>query len=144
MSVITLTLLLPGKAIPVQNWTFESDSAIRVGRAADNDVVLYSAVVSRHHLEIRPGDQGWEAVNIGANGTYVEGQPITSMTITDGLIVRLASSGPKIQIHLEKELSPAQKELARQRAVKDQSLAEAASQNQGDRPAGDARETVVN
>jgi len=143
MSVITLTLLLPGKAIAVQSWTFDSDSTIRVGRAADNDVVLYSAVVSRHHLEIRPSDQGWEAVNMGANGTYVEGQPITSMAIEDGLIVRLASSGPKIQIHLEKELSPVQKELARQRAVKDQSLAEAA-ESQSHPPVGDSRETIVN
>lgn len=146
MSVITLTLLLPGKAIPVQNWTFESESKIRVGRAADNDVVLYSAVVSRHHLELRLGDRGWEAVNIGANGTYVKGQPITSMPVEDGLIVRLASSGPKIQIHLEQELSPAQKELAKQRAVKDKSLAEATeSQSRPPKPSvGDARETIVN
>jgi pSer/pThr/pTyr-binding forkhead associated (FHA) protein len=146
MSVITLTLLLPGKAIPVQNWTFESESKIRVGRAADNDVVLYSAVVSRHHLELRLGDGGWEAVNIGANGTYVQGQPITSMPVEDGLIVRLASSGPKIQIHLEQELSPVQKELAKQRAVKDKSLAEATeSQSRPHKPSvGDSRETIVN
>ena len=146
MSVITLTLLLPGKAIAVQNWTFESDATIRVGRAADNDVVLYSAVVSRHHLELRLGDRGWEAVNIGANGTYVEGQPISSMPVKDGLVVRLASSGPKIQIHLEKELSPAEKELAKQRAVKDKSLAEATeSQSHPHKPhVGDSRETIVN
>jgi pSer/pThr/pTyr-binding forkhead associated (FHA) protein len=144
MSVITLTLLLPGKAIPVQNWTFESNTTIRIGRAADNDVVLYSAVVSRHHLELRLGDRGWEAVNIGANGTYVEGQAITSLPVEDGLVVRLASSGPKIQIHLEKELSPAQRELAKQRAVKDQSLVDAGGAYPP-KPAGDAaRETIVN
>ncbi|MFM1843027.1 MAG: hypothetical protein RLZZ490_1769 [Cyanobacteriota bacterium] len=144
MSVITLTLLLPGKAIPVQNWTFESDSIIRVGRAADNDVVLYSAVVSRHHLELRLGDQGWEAVNIGANGTYVEGQAITSMPVEDGLVVRLASSGPKIQIHLEKELSPAQRQLAKQRMAKDQSIAEARGECLPKLPGDDSRETMVN
>ena len=144
MSVITLTLLLPGKAIPVQNWTFESDSTIRVGRAADNDVVLYSAVVSRHHLELRLGDRGWEAVNIGANGTYVEGQAITSMLVEDGLVVRLASSGPKIQIHLEKELSPAQRELAKQRAAKDQSIVDAGGAYPPKPSGDDSRETIVN
>lgn len=144
MSVITLTLLLPGKAVPVQNWTFESDATIRVGRAADNDVVLYSAVVSRHHLELRRGHQGWEAVNIGANGTYVDGQPITSVPVKDGLIVRLASSGPKIQIHLEQELSPAEQELAKQRAVKEEELAAAGQHSSQTRPQEDARETVIN
>ncbi|MEB3160406.1 MAG: FHA domain-containing protein [Synechocystis sp.] len=144
MSVITLTLLLPGKAIPVQNWTFESDSIIRIGRAADNDVVLYSAVVSRHHLELRLGDRGWEAVNIGANGTYVEGQAITSMPVEDGLVVRLASSGPKIQIHLTKDLSPAQQELAKQRAAKDQLLAEARGSDHPKPHGDDSRETIVN
>ena len=101
--MITLTLLLPGKAIPVQNWTFETESVVKIGRAADNDVVLYSAVVSRHHLEIRRGSSGWEAVNVGANGTYLNGQAITTVSVIDGMVVRLASSGPKIQINIHKK-----------------------------------------
>jgi pSer/pThr/pTyr-binding forkhead associated (FHA) protein len=99
MSVITLTLLLPGKAVPVQSWTFETESVVRVGRAADSDVVLYSAVVSRHHLEIRQVEAGWEVVNLGANGAYINGEAIAKITVQDGMIIRLASSGPKIQIH---------------------------------------------
>lgn len=70
MAAITLTLLLPGKSVAVQSWTFESEQTIRVGRAADNDVVLYSAVVSRHHLELRREEEAWVAINLGANGTY--------------------------------------------------------------------------
>ncbi|MEB3312289.1 MAG: FHA domain-containing protein [Snowella sp.] len=111
--MITLTLLLPGKAVPVQNWTFESETLVRIGRAADNNVVLYSAVVSRHHLEIRRVQSGWEAVNVGANGTYVNGQAITKVPVIDGMIVRLASSGPKIQINIEPEDSPAKRHLAK-------------------------------
>ncbi|BFM40034.1 FHA domain-containing protein [Synechocystis sp. LKSZ1] len=106
MSAITLTLLLPGKAVPVQNWTFSTESVIRIGRATDNNVILYSAVVSRHHLELRHGQEGWEAVNIGANGTYVDGQSISSAPVVDGMIIRLASSGPKIQIHLDTHAKP--------------------------------------
>lgn len=120
MSVITLTLLLPGKTVPVQNWTFETESVIRIGRAADNDVVLYSAVVSRHHLELRRERGGWEAVNIGANGTYVNGEAIAKMAVSDGTIIRLASSGPKIQIRLEADANIAK--AAMSKAQRDQSL----------------------
>jgi pSer/pThr/pTyr-binding forkhead associated (FHA) protein len=100
--VITLTLLHPLQSTPVQSWTFYPDSAVRVGRANDNDVILFSAVVSRHHLEFRPNDKGssWELVSLGANGTYVDGEKITQLPVIDGMIVRLASSGPKIQVRL--------------------------------------------
>lgn len=99
--MITLTLLHPLQSIPAQSWTFADDEpVIRIGRAADNHVVLYSAVVSRLHIEIRRIDRGWEVVNLGANGTYVDGEAIVQILVTDGVILRLARSGPQIQIHL--------------------------------------------
>lgn len=112
MSAITLTLLPPGKAVPAQTWTFETESVIRIGRAADNNVVLYSAVVSRHHLEIRRVERGWEVENIGANGTYVDGDAISKTAVQDGMVVRLASSGPKIQIHIESGISSLKQRMA--------------------------------
>ena len=99
--MITLTLLHPLQSIPVQSWTFESKSSIRVGRSTDNEVVLYSAVVSRHHVEIRSNGSKWEVVNLGANGTYTNGRKIEKIKVQDGMIIRLASSGPKIQINLD-------------------------------------------
>jgi pSer/pThr/pTyr-binding forkhead associated (FHA) protein len=99
-SVITLTLLQPGKNVPLQNWTFDTESVIRIGRSMDNDVVLYSAVVSRRHVEIRRNGVRWEVVNFGANGTYINGKPIDTVPAEDGTILRLASSGPQIQIRL--------------------------------------------
>jgi pSer/pThr/pTyr-binding forkhead associated (FHA) protein len=101
--VITLTLLHPLQSVPVQSWTFEPESVIRIGRSTDNEVILYSAVVSRHHVEIRRNVSGWEIVSLGANGTYIDGKRITQMPVEDGMIIRLASSGPKIQIHIEGE-----------------------------------------
>jgi pSer/pThr/pTyr-binding forkhead associated (FHA) protein len=101
--VITLTLLQPGKNVPLQNWTFDAESVIRIGRSMDNDVVLYSAVVSRRHIEIRRDGTRWEVVSLGANGTYVDGKPITTVPAEDGMIIRLASSGPQIQIRLSSE-----------------------------------------
>lgn len=96
------------QSIPVQSWTFEQESIIRIGRSTDNHVILYSAVVSRHHVEIRKIDSGWEIVNLGANGTYVDGRRITQVPVEDGVIIRLARSGPNVQIHLgSKSAEPA-------------------------------------
>lgn len=99
-SVITLTLLHPMQSIPVQSWNFEHESVVRIGRSTDNHVILYSAVVSRHHVEIRQAETGWEIVNLGANGTYLEGRRITKVPVEDGVIIRLARSGPNVQVHL--------------------------------------------
>ena len=100
--MITLTLLHPSQATPLQHWQFDNDqSTILIGRALDNHVVLYSAVVSRRHLEIRLNDRNdWELENLGANGTFVNGKPIEKTAVVDGMVVRLATSGPQIQIRL--------------------------------------------
>jgi len=63
-------------------------------------VILYSAVVSRHHVELRRVGSNWEIVNLGTNGTYVDGKRITQIPATDGSIIRLARSGPNIKIRL--------------------------------------------
>ncbi|MDB9425859.1 FHA domain-containing protein [Microcystis aeruginosa CS-564/01] len=103
--MITLTLLHPSQATPLQHWQFDNDqSTILIGRALDNHVVLYSAVVSRRHLEIRHNDRDdWELENLGANGTFLNGKPIEKTTVVDGMVLRLAASGPQIQIRLINE-----------------------------------------
>jgi serine/threonine-protein kinase len=100
--VITITLLHPIQSNPVQSWTFEDQPVIRIGRATDNHVILYSAVVSRHHVELRHDDKGWEIVNLGANGTYLEGKRINQVSVEDGVIIRLARSGPNLRVFLGK------------------------------------------
>ncbi|WP_264326370.1 protein kinase domain-containing protein [Romeriopsis navalis] len=98
--MITLTLLHPIQSTPVQSWTFDDGEVIRVGRSTDNHVVLYSAVVSRNHVELRCDDGQWEVVSLGANGTYIDGKRVVRMPLHDGLIFRLARSGPNLQVHL--------------------------------------------
>lgn len=99
--MITLTLLHPLQDIPVQNWTFENEPVIRIGRATDNHVVLYSAVVSRHHVELQYGKQEWKVLSLGTNGTYLDGKRIAQVPIKNGSVIRLARSGPKIKIHID-------------------------------------------
>jgi len=109
--VITLSLLHPLHKTPVQHWTFEVEPVIRIGRSSDNDVILYSAVVSRHHVEIYRTQDGWEIKSLGTNGTYLEGKRITQAPVEDGIVIRLARSGPNIQIHTSPEQSSALKAL---------------------------------
>jgi pSer/pThr/pTyr-binding forkhead associated (FHA) protein len=98
MPTIVLNLL---NSIPVQSWKFVSQDLIRIGRATDNNAVLFSAVVSRHHAELRWSESnGWQLTNISANGTYFDGEAIKTLDVTDGMTIRLATSGPKIQISL--------------------------------------------
>ena len=99
--MITLTLLHPIKSIPVQKWDFQSNSVIRVGRADDNDVVLYSAVVSRYHIQIKPIENSWSLTSLGSNGTFINGRKIKKTVVQDGMVIRLASSGPQIKITLQ-------------------------------------------
>jgi pSer/pThr/pTyr-binding forkhead associated (FHA) protein len=98
--VIKLTLLHPLQSIPVRSWIFEDEQVVRIGRSTENHVVLFSAVVSRRHIELRRSGITWELINLGTNGTYLDGKPIAKVPVVDGLIVHLARSGPKIQINV--------------------------------------------
>lgn len=99
--MITLTLLHPVQSSPVQSWTFDQEKVIRIGRAVDNHVVLYSAVVSRHHVELRRTGVLWEVINLGTNGTYLDGKRVHQAPLTDGGVIRLARSGPNIQVRMD-------------------------------------------
>ncbi len=100
--VITIILLHPQHSTPIQSWSFKNESIIRIGRAIDNHVVLYSAVVSRHHAELRQLNNGWEIISLGANGTFIEDRRLTeSVSVDDGVILRLAKSGPTVQIRFD-------------------------------------------
>lgn len=97
--MITIILLHPQNSTAIQSWTFKDESVIRIGRATDNDVVLLSAVVSRHHAELRQTKKHWEIMNLGANGTYLNDEFLTeTVPLVDGGILRLAISGPKLQV----------------------------------------------
>jgi len=98
MDKITLFLLRASNPVPAQVWKFEGESVIRIGRLADNHVVLYSSVVSRHHLELKRTSSGWEVVNLGANGTYVGGKRVEKSPVSDGMVLCIADTGPHLQV----------------------------------------------
>ena len=109
--MITLALLHPTQLVPIQHWSFESKSLIHIGRASDNDVIIYSAVVSRHHAELWQNSSGWMIINFGANGTYIDDEPILQTSVVDNMIIRLGISGPKLQIYTKELVSKFAKQI---------------------------------
>jgi ABC-type multidrug transport system ATPase subunit len=67
-------------------------SAIRIGRAPDNDIVLRHVQVSRHHATVQRRGEGWEIVDPGStNGTFVNGDRVSgACTLRDGDNVRIS------------------------------------------------------
>ncbi|MET8804213.1 FHA domain-containing protein [Streptomyces sp. NPDC004546] len=68
--------------------------SIRIGRAADNDLVVDDLVVSRRHAELRAhGDGTYEIVDLGShNRTYLNGRPVTRAPMVPGDIVGIGHS----------------------------------------------------
>ncbi|HEY6875470.1 MAG TPA: FHA domain-containing protein [Candidatus Dormibacteraeota bacterium] len=61
------------------------DSALRVGRSPDNDLILRDPATSGHHARVeRRGQQFW-IVDLGStNGTLVNGEPIQEKELNHG------------------------------------------------------------
>jgi hypothetical protein len=62
-----------------------SGETVVVGRSRDCDVVVSDPNVSRRHIELRRGDRGWTAVDLGStNGMKVNGHRIGHAELNPG------------------------------------------------------------
>jgi ABC-type multidrug transport system ATPase subunit/ABC-type multidrug transport system permease subunit len=68
--------------------------AMRIGRTPDNELVLSDLDVSRHHAELRKSTAGsYEIVDLNShNGTYVNGQRVTSKVLTENDLIGIGHS----------------------------------------------------
>ncbi|MDZ8105970.1 MAG: FHA domain-containing serine/threonine-protein kinase [Nostoc sp. DedQUE12a] len=108
--MVTLTLLEPQQKTPLHQWCFENSSIIRIGRAADNHIVLTDSLVSRHHLELRQVDSAsngdvWQLISQGTNGTFLNGVLVIQSPLPDNSLLQLAQGGPILQFQI-RELKP--------------------------------------
>ncbi|WP_128378249.1 FHA domain-containing protein [Streptomyces cavernae] len=89
-------------AAPASTGTFRQPTTVRplpsrtvrIGRSADNDLVIDDLVVSRRHAELRAlPDGGYEIVDVGShNGTFLNGSPVEHAPIAPGDIVGIGHS----------------------------------------------------
>lgn len=138
--MVTLTLLHPQASTPLQQWSFQSKSTIRIGRSPDNDVILNDPLVSRHHLELRETSAKsgslWQLVNQGTNGTFLNGILVSRSIVPDDALIRLAREGPllKFQIHESPSLAPTPISPTQEQLISAQSQANPCT-HQGNPPA---------
>ncbi|WP_327692767.1 ABC transporter ATP-binding protein/permease [Streptomyces sp. NBC_00459] len=71
-----------------------SARTVRIGRGADNDLVVDDLVVSRRHAELRARPDGtYEIVDLGShNGTFLNGAPVARAIVAPGDIVGVGHS----------------------------------------------------
>ncbi len=68
-----------------------------IGRARTADLVLSDPRVSRRHLLLEPTGDGWSAVDISANGTWLEGRRVHRVNVRGETRLHLgAVDGPQI------------------------------------------------
>jgi serine/threonine-protein kinase len=117
--MVTLTLLNPETHQPLQQWSFSHQSAIRIGRHRDNDIILTKFLaVSRHHLELQQvelpegerlkgggeeseSNSDWQLLSQGTNGTFVNGILVEQTFLKDSDLIQLAPDGPLLQFHCQ-------------------------------------------
>lgn len=111
--VVTLTLLHPKNSAPLENWRFEKEFIIRIGRSPENNIVLSDSRVSRHHLELRMVEisaskignslisTAWRLINLGTNGTFLDGILVSQAWLRNGSLIQLAQGGPKLKFQFQ-------------------------------------------
>jgi RsiW-degrading membrane proteinase PrsW (M82 family) len=69
-----------------------------VGRRDDSAVVVTDPRVSREHVRLSWGGQGWVLENVGRSGTFVSGQPVAQYQLGRPVEARLAvPDGPVVR-----------------------------------------------
>jgi hypothetical protein len=81
----------PGPGGGTSQRTYELNAPLTIlGRGTDCDLRLVDPGVSRHHAELRVEDGEVVLVDLGStNGTFVNGQPVRRVSLTDGTRVTL-------------------------------------------------------
>ena len=113
--MVIFTLLEQQTNQPLQQWEFDRQPIIRIGRAQNNDIVLHGYFqVSRQHLEltlIDPEREQWQLISRGTNGTLVNNNFVTEAVLQHDDLIRLAENGPVFKFELESHLERSQLEL---------------------------------
>lgn len=81
-------------------WILTTDDEVTIGREPANTCALNNPRVSRRHAQLKFTDEGWQYQNLGSNGTLRDGIRSEDFVVSNGDVVQLAASGPRIQFDL--------------------------------------------
>ena len=116
--MVTLTLLDSQTFKPLQQWDFLDHPIIRIGRSRNNDLILTNfRQVSRYHAELRRVDgepeeeeitvlnSYWKILNLGQNGTLVNGIIVSQTLLYHNALIQLTGKGPLLKFQIRSESS---------------------------------------
>jgi RsiW-degrading membrane proteinase PrsW (M82 family) len=79
-----------------------------IGRRDTSAVVVADERVSREHIRLSWGAQGWLLENVSRSGTYVQGEPVTQIYLAQPVEARLAvPDGPLVRFEPITAVQPA-------------------------------------
>ncbi len=79
---------------------------LRIGRAADNDLVIADSSVSGHHAELRTAGGVSRLVDLGSrNGTFVNERRVTATALTEGDMATFGTSTFRLTGHELREVT---------------------------------------
>ena len=93
-----------------ERYTLTQDR-ITIGRAPDNDIVIDSKIVSRHHAYLERTAEGYRFVPLpeATNLVYLDGYPVlTPQTLQNGNILRLGGTDPGLMVSMTYRLPEVQ------------------------------------
>ena len=79
---------------------FPHATSLTIGRHPDSTVVLTDPVASRQHGRLDPVPGAWVFTNVSAEGTFVDGERVTSLRIEERTTLRLGHpvAGPQLAV----------------------------------------------
>lgn len=81
----------PSVAPTVKIPTQTSPETVRIGRGADNDIVVADILASNHHATLVTTNAGAHLENTGGNGTLVNGEYVKSAALADDDVVTIGN-----------------------------------------------------
>lgn len=87
---------------PAFRWVFGPENPIKIGRSPENDIFLDHPELSRCHCTLFFADGVWNCSDLSRNGVFQSGKPVKHVVVTDGLLLQLSRSGPRLRFTLGK------------------------------------------
>jgi DNA-directed RNA polymerase specialized sigma24 family protein len=97
---IRATLVTPYDTSVAQEWRFDGDATVVIGRGKDADIRLQHARVSRVHATLSFDGTAWQCSCPGQNGTYLNGEIVPAIEVTEGLSLEFTAGGPTLQFSI--------------------------------------------